>query len=77
VVASIIGTKGFSYDLWGDTVNIASLMESSAAVSTIPLTNATGRLVGSSFGIQPRGVIDVKGAGEMTVWRLVDSRSPS
>jgi adenylate cyclase len=70
IVAGIIGTKKFSYDLWGNTVNIASRMESHALDGTIQISDATRRLVDDSFDVQPLGVIEVKGAGEMSVFAL-------
>lgn len=75
VVAGIIGTKKFSYDLWGDSVNTASRMESSGTPGRIQITQATHDLVANDFVCEPAGVVEVKGKGPMEVWFLVGRRS--
>jgi class 3 adenylate cyclase len=71
VVAGIIGTHKFSYDLWGDTVNTASRMESGGLPGQIQITNATFQLLnGYGYHFEPRGSITVKGKGDMTTWLL-------
>ncbi|MGB7860158.1 MAG: adenylate/guanylate cyclase domain-containing protein [Acidimicrobiia bacterium] len=70
VVAGIIGTKKFSYDLWGDSVNVASRMESSGSEGRIQITATTKDLVDERFVCEPGGVVDVKGKGQMNVWFL-------
>ncbi len=70
VVAGVIGTKKFIYDLWGDTVNIASRMESHGKADHIQTSEAVyGRLVGR-FQFEARGVIPIKGIGEMPTYFL-------
>ena len=75
VVAGVIGTKRFLYDLWGDAVNTASRMESHGTPGEIQITRATYELLKDEFDCTPRGTILVKGKGPMETWYLVGSRS--
>jgi guanylate cyclase len=69
VVAGVIGRKKFSYDLWGDTVNAASRMESHGQPGRVQISSATRELLGRGFECEPRGAIDVRGKGRMeTFW---------
>ncbi|NJP08997.1 MAG: response regulator [Leptolyngbyaceae cyanobacterium RU_5_1] len=70
VVAGVIGTKKFIYDLWGDTVNTASRMESQGISGSIQVTEATYQLLHTKYQFQERGVIDIKGKGEMRTYLL-------
>jgi adenylate cyclase len=70
VIAGVIGTKKFIYDLWGDTVNIASRMESHSTAGEIQMTEATYKLLRSSYVTEPRGAIEVKGRGSMQTYFL-------
>lgn len=71
VVAGVIGTTRFTYDLWGDTVNTAARMESHGAPGRVHLSRATAELLAGAFRIVPRGEIRVKGKGVMgTSWLL-------
>jgi guanylate cyclase len=74
VVAGVIGTKRFLYDLWGDAVNIASRMESHGTPGEIQITRATFELLRDDFVCRERGTILVKGKGRMETWYLVGSR---
>jgi len=70
VVAGVIGRKKFSYDLWGDTVNTASRMESHGYGGHIQITRATYALIKDDFICEPQGTVDVKGKGEMEIWHV-------
>jgi adenylate cyclase len=76
VVAGVIGRRKFIYDLWGETVNMASRMESHGTSGVIQITRNTFDLVGEHFDCQARGPIEVKGAGRVETW-YVTGRTPT
>jgi class 3 adenylate cyclase len=73
-VAGVIGTRKFQYDVWGDTVNIASRMESHGELGRIHLTDVTRRLLGDDYVCTPRGPLAVKGKGTLDTWFLAGRR---
>ncbi len=70
VVAGIIGTKKFSYDLWGDTVNIASRMESHGQPGFIQVSEATKKLLEGKYDFKPMGLIEIKHSAPMPTYLL-------
>ena len=74
VVAGVIGTRKFAYDLWGDAVNTASRMESQGVANGIQLTEGAYRRLKDSYICETRGVIDVKGKGELLTYLLKGKR---
>jgi len=75
VVAGIIGISKFSYDLWGDTVNVASRMESNGMPGKIQVTGATYERLKEQFIFEERGIIEVKGKGKMLTYWLIGEES--
>jgi guanylate cyclase len=75
VVAGVIGRKKFIYDLWGATVNLASRMESHGQSGAIQITRSTYDLVGAEFDCESAGAVQVKGAGDVEVWRVIGRRA--
>jgi adenylate cyclase len=73
-VAGVIGTRKFQYDVWGDTVNTASRMESHGEPGRIQISDVTNDLIRDDFNTSLRGEITVKGKGVLTTWWLVGGR---
>jgi class 3 adenylate cyclase len=70
VVAGVIGKRKFIYDLWGDTVNTASRMESHGVPGTVHVAESAQRLLAGKYHMTARGTIEVKGKGAMETWFL-------
>jgi adenylate cyclase len=75
VMAGVIGTDKFSYDVWGETVNLASRLESHGLPGEIQVSDAVRRTLGDRFLFEPRGPIEVKGVGRIETWLLKGERS--
>lgn len=77
LVAGVIGTKKFVYDVWGDPVNVASRMESNSIPGKIQIGRATYELIKNEFVCEPRGIMDIKGKGKVATWFLVGEKGKS
>jgi class 3 adenylate cyclase len=75
VVAGVIGQKKFIYDLWGDTVNTASRMESHGVPGRVHVTAATFAALRDTFELEPREPIEIKGKGRMQTYLIVGKRA--
>lgn len=75
LVAGVIGTRKLVYDLWGDTVNIASRMESHAEDGTIHVTASVADCLHADYVLEERGEVDIKGKGVMHTFVLVERRN--
>jgi class 3 adenylate cyclase len=70
VVAGVIGKSKYIYDLWGDTVNLASRMESAGVPGAIQVTRAVYEQLKDQFTFEPRGLVEIKGKGNVEAWLL-------
>lgn len=70
VIAGVIGYTKFSYDLWGNTVNVASRMESSGTKGRVMISPSTYELVNASFTTTPNTEVDCKGIGKVMTYFL-------
>jgi adenylate cyclase len=75
VVAGVIGRKKFSYDLWGAAVNVASRMETYGESGMIQITRSTYELIKHDFVLEPKGTVQVRGAGELEIWHVLGRKS--
>ena len=74
VVAGVIGVSKFTYDLWGDTVNVAARMEATGFAGRIQVTDVTYELLKDKYLFERRGVIPVKGKGNMMTYWLLEKK---
>ena len=70
VVAGIIATHKFVFDVWGDTVNLASRIESTCKPGHIHVSDAVARVLDRDFELERRGIIDIRGKGAMETYFL-------
>jgi adenylate cyclase len=75
VMAGVIGTDKFSYDVWGETVNLASRLESHGLPGKIQVSGDVRDALGDAFVFEPRGAIEVKGIGRLETWLLEAERA--
>jgi class 3 adenylate cyclase len=70
VMAGIVGKKKFTYDVWGDAVNVAALMEANSEAGWVNLSESTAHKIGELFDIEHRGDIEAKGKGRLEMYFL-------
>ena len=73
VVAGVIGKNKFSYDIWGDTVNIASRLESHGESGKIQVSETTYYMIKDKFKFEERGFVELKGKGKFKTYYLIDT----
>jgi class 3 adenylate cyclase len=71
LVAGVIGSRKFAYDLWGDCVNVASRLEQTSQPGRIQVSEPVARALGSGFALESRGSVELKGKGSVETWWLV------
>jgi len=76
-IAGVIGRKKFIYDVWGDTVNVASRMESLGLPGRIQVTHAVMERLRPTYRLEARGLIDVKGKGPTPTYFLTGHAGPT
>jgi adenylate cyclase len=74
-IAGVIGTRKMFYDVWGDTVNTASRMESHGSAGKIQVTEEARKVLADRYAFEPRGTIDVKGKGAMELFYLAGRKA--
>ncbi|MGH8958445.1 MAG: adenylate/guanylate cyclase domain-containing protein [Acidimicrobiia bacterium] len=73
VAGGVIGTRRFAYDVWGDTVNLASRLQETGVTGRIHVSGETMAQAGRSFRFEPRGSIELRGHGAMDTYLVIDS----
>ncbi|AHB47189.1 guanylate cyclase [Hyphomicrobium nitrativorans NL23] len=75
VMAGVIGRRKFSYDIWGDAVNLAARLETASLPGRIHICPVTHERLADAFDTEPRGAMEIKGVGTQSTWFLVGPRS--
>ena len=74
VISGVVGQKKFQFDIWGDTVNIASRMESHGDIEQVNISEVTYDLIKDSFDFVQRSAIPVKGKGDMQMYFVTEKK---
>jgi class 3 adenylate cyclase len=74
VVAGIVGFKKFAYDIWGDTVNIASRMETMSETGRVNISEDTLELVNGHFSVVPNGIFETKTGAEVRMFLVEEGK---
>ena len=77
VLAGVIGTRKFSYDVWGDTVNLAARLENLGEPGRIHICPLCRERLQHAFEVQSRGLTDIKGVGQQETWFLLGPKQPN
>lgn len=77
VMAGVIGRQKFSYDIWGDAVNLAARLENTSVPGRIHLCPASREKLEAAFEFESRGAIEIKGVGQRETWFLISPRAPA
>jgi len=77
VIGGVIGHRKFAFDIWGETVNVASRLESQGVAGRVHVSAATWQNVRDAFDAEPRGPIDLRGYGPMETYTIVGRRAVS
>ncbi len=75
VIGGVIGHRKFAFDIWGETVNIASRLESHGIPGRVHVSAETWRIVQDRFDAEPRGPIDLRGYGPMETYAIIGRRA--
>jgi adenylate cyclase len=75
VIAGVVAAQKISYDLWGETINLASRMESEGVAGKIQVTTATYRMLKNKYRLEARGTINIEGKGQITTYWLVEKKA--
>jgi adenylate cyclase len=75
VMAGVIGAERFTYDIWGDAVNLAARLEGTGQPGRIQVSAAFREVLGDAFAFEPRGPIEIKGVGREETWFLTGEKA--
>jgi adenylate cyclase len=77
IVAGVIGSRKFAFDVWGDTVNVASRLESTSTPDRLQVSQRVADVISAEFMLEPRGEVELKGKGAMATFFVVGRHAGS